>query len=52
MRRDLLGIVCLCVVSEALLGVSDSPQVCIPVVKLDHIPEEDQTAVAVIRTDS
>ena len=50
MRRDLLSIVGLGVVLEALLGVSDSPQVCIPVVKLDHIPEENQTAVAVIGT--
>jgi len=48
----LLSIICLCVVSEALLGLSDSPQVYIPVVKLNHIPEEHQTAIAVIRTDT
>ena len=52
MGPDLLGIVYIRILSDSILSILDSLQVAIPVIKLDHIAEEDEAPVSVIRANA
>src|SRR5579862_3328794 len=40
------------ILSKAVLGVHDSFQIAIPVIKLDDIPQEDKATMTVVGTDA